>query len=40
VHLTVVHEPNTVASVVTKGNAGDFANILHTNGEEKKAGKW
>ena len=38
-HLTVIQEPNAVASVVTKGNAGDFPNILHTNGEEQKCGK-
>jgi hypothetical protein len=34
-HLTAVQKPSAVVSAVTtKGNGGDFANILRGNGEE------
>jgi hypothetical protein len=33
-HLTAVQKPSAVVSAVTKGNGGDFANILRGKGEE------
>jgi hypothetical protein len=33
-HLTAVQKPSAVVSAFTKGNGGDFANILRGKGEE------